>query len=257
MQTKKGVIIIIVLCLVLAIGTIAAINHSQKTTKIKPAATAAAGIILLELFTSEGCSSCPPADELLKKIALQYKENVIALSFHVDYWNRLGWKDPYSDASFSNRQRNYATAFGLEGVYTPQIVVNGQKEMVGSDQKKLTKTIDDYLLEHATGKISVTAESPDGKNITVNWQEAYSASSQLHIALVQQNVSTRVSRGENSGRTLIHYNVVREFKTPAQQTNSLSFLMPAGLTKNEIAIVAFLQDTKSAKITAVKKCLLL
>jgi hypothetical protein len=99
------------------------------------------GAVLIELFTSEGCSSCPPADRLLEKLAAENNDKVYVLSFHVDYWNYIGWKDPFSQARFSQRQRNYARQFSLESIYTPQMVVNGVAEFVGSDEQKLRAAI--------------------------------------------------------------------------------------------------------------------
>src|SRR5947209_3544323 len=88
------------------------------------------GFAVVELFTSEGCSSCPAADETLAKVAREYPENVYVLGFHVDYWDRLGWKDVYSSADYTNRQREYAQQFNLNSIYTPEVVVNGRVEFV-------------------------------------------------------------------------------------------------------------------------------
>src|SRR5450755_3698233 len=99
-------------------------------------------VAVLELFTSQGCSSCPPADRLLGTYTL--RENVIVLSFHVDYWNNLGWKDPFSSKAFTERQYNYASAIHAE-VYTPQLVINGQSEMVGSNESKISAVIKKVL----------------------------------------------------------------------------------------------------------------
>ncbi|MEL7120299.1 MAG: DUF1223 domain-containing protein, partial [Bacteroidota bacterium] len=102
--------------------------------------------VLLELFTSQGCSSCPPADQVLAKLnreAIEGKLEVVALSFHVDYWNRLGWKDPYSDAAYSERQRIYAGKLKDEYVYTPEIVINGSKGIVGSREYDVRRAIKD------------------------------------------------------------------------------------------------------------------
>ena len=117
----------------------------------------AAGCALVELFTSEGCYSCPPADELVNKLAKENKQNVFILSYHVDYWNKLGWKDKFSKAEFTNRQQQYAAYFNKEGVYTPQIVVNGKTEFVGSDEKKLYSTINNAVSVVYKSPIQITA----------------------------------------------------------------------------------------------------
>ena len=105
-----------------------------------PPARAAERPIVVELFTSEGCSSCPPADALLGELAT--RPNVLALSFHVDYWDRLGWKDPFSSPEATARQQHYARLLGLDTVYTPQIVVDGSWEAVGSDQAAVERALD-------------------------------------------------------------------------------------------------------------------
>src|SRR5580692_11082645 len=99
------------------------------------------GFVLVELFTSEGCSSCPPADEAVGRLK-GWKKNVYVLSFHVDYWNYLGWKDVFSNAAYSTRQQNYGDLFHLNSIYTPQIVVNGKAQFIGSDETALRSTIE-------------------------------------------------------------------------------------------------------------------
>src|SRR3954452_5453128 len=101
---------------------------------LRKAASKGKAFAVIELFTSEGCSSCPPADELVSRLLSENKQNIYILSFHVDYWNRLGWKDSFSDPAFSARQKQYANYLSLDGVYTPQIVVNGEHQFVGSDE---------------------------------------------------------------------------------------------------------------------------
>ncbi len=114
-------------------------------TPIKPTAVNK-GFAVVELFTSEGCSSCPPADELVARIQKEYKDQpVYILAFHVDYWNRLGWRDVFSNAGYSARQSEYAKYLNLPQVYTPQIVVNGKKEFVGSEEGTLRDAIKNSL----------------------------------------------------------------------------------------------------------------
>lgn len=174
------------------------------------------GFAVLELFTSEGCSSCPPADRLLRDLIEDAEEkdlHVYALSFHVDYWNRLGWKDPYSSADYSSRQRNYARSLN-SNVYTPQLVVNGQKEFVGSNRAKAAMAVREALNRPSKGldiefdvKILGNSFSYSYKSQD-KWEDA-----QLNVALVESGLSQDVSRGENRGRVLRHDNVVREFES--------------------------------------------
>jgi hypothetical protein len=161
--------------------------------------------IVVELFTSEGCSSCPPADALLAELA--QRPDVLALSFHVDYWDRLGWKDPFSSREATERQNRYATLLDLATVYTPQIVVDGRWQAVGSDRADVEQALDrarsnrrdlpvTLALDHGQAKIALDPGS-DGV-----------AASVLLIGFDRRHV-TAVKRGENSGRTLAHVDVVR------------------------------------------------
>src|SRR6187549_315711 len=106
------------------------------------------GFALIELFTSEGCSSCPAADDVIEEIQKKYSDkNVLVLGYHVDYWNKLGWKDIFSDASFTQRQEYYSNIFRLNNIYTPQAIINGKKEFLGSDKSKLISSIEEQLNE--------------------------------------------------------------------------------------------------------------
>jgi len=163
--------------------------------------------IVVELFTSEGCSSCPPADALLAELASH--PDVLALSFHVDYWDRLGWKDPYSSRDATERQNRYATLLDLATVYTPQIVVDGKWQAVGSDRADVEHALDrarrslkeipvTLALDHGQAQITLGAgPGSDGVSASV-----------LLIGFDRRHVSA-VKRGENSGRTLAHVDVVR------------------------------------------------
>ncbi len=213
------------------------------------------GFAVVELFTSEGCSSCPPADAVLAKIAAEYKENVYVLGFHVDYWDRQGWKDIYSNADYTQRQMGYARVFKLSSIYTPEAVVNGGKELVGSDEKGLLTDIEADL-QGAEGKKIVlqaagdgTSAAGNGNNIKVNYQAPNRGSDILYIALVQSHAETKVGGGENSGRRLEHVNVVRELKAaPAGNTGSLVFALPQGLSAKDCKLIAFLQTNKAGSL---------
>jgi len=145
----------------------------------------AAGFAVIELFTSEGCSSCPPADEALAQINAEFGTNVFALSFHVDYWDYLGWKDEFSNPMYSQRQQQYASVFKLESIYTPQVIVNGQKEFVGSDKTLLNKTITESLKATQNKEINIKASSDEHKNVIVNYETTADDKMVLNIAFVQ------------------------------------------------------------------------
>jgi hypothetical protein len=161
--------------------------------------------IAIELFTSEGCSSCPPADALLAELAS--RPDVLALSFHVDYWDRLGWKDPYSSRAATDRQNRYAKLLGLGTVYTPQIVVDGKWEAVGSDRADVERALDHARRDPV--EVPVTLALDHGQaQIALGPGSDLVAASVLLIGFDRRHV-TAVKRGENSGRTLAHVDVVR------------------------------------------------
>ena len=161
--------------------------------------------IVVELFTSEGCSSCPPADALLAELAS--RPDVLALSFHVDYWDRLGWKDPFSSHEATERQNRYATLLDLATVYTPQIVVDGKWQAVGSDRADVEHALE--LARRSLKEIPVTLALDHGQaQITLGPGGDGVSASILLIGFDRRHV-TAVRRGENSGRTLAHVDVVR------------------------------------------------
>ena len=209
----------------------------------------------VELFTSEGCSSCPSADENLERIAKASNscgKNVYTLSYHVDYWNRLGWKDPYSSALFSHRQRDYAKQFDSNRIYTPQFVVNGQVELVGSNRKAADQEVDSALDIHPSASIRVDASTDSGK-VSVEWQvEGLRSGDVVNIALVQNRGVQQVSRGENASRRLTHVNIVRQFRTVQQPANSgqLTIETPHGFAKEEFHVVGFVQSSRSVRAIA-------
>ena len=203
---------------------------------------------VVELFTSEGCSSCPAADEALAAISQEYKGNVSVLEFHVDYWNRLGWKDEFSSAAYSERQRKYASALGLDGVYTPQVVINGREEFVGSDVDRLHKSVKQQLAVAGNQSIGITVAAISQHTLEVAYEKAVGSNTMLNIALVQLHATTNVKRGENGGRQLSHINIVRDFKTVMNEKGKVMLSIPAGLTANECKLISYLQDGQTLKI---------
>jgi hypothetical protein len=161
--------------------------------------------IVVELFTSEGCSSCPPADALLAELAT--RPGILALSFHVDYWDGLGWKDPFSSREATRRQESYKTLLDLATVYTPQIVVDGRWEAVGSDRDAVERALD--LARRDRSDIPV-ALAVDRNNAQIKLSAAGDSvpASVLLIGFDRRHVD-KVKGGENGGRTLAHADVVR------------------------------------------------
>ncbi len=208
------------------------------------------GIAVVELFTSEGCSSCPDADNNITRLLEKQMDNVFILSFHVDYWNRLGWKDVYSDAAFSMRQRNYARVFGLQSVYTPQVVVNGSTEFVGSDENKLDKVVESNLSKTLQPALEISAEK-NGNKITVRYKTGTSNNWLLNLALVEPEATSKVRAGENGGRILHHVNIVRSLKTIDNELNeSATMEIPAGLDKRHLKLIAYTQDKHTLQVFA-------
>ncbi len=167
---KKVYIPIALLVAIVIVFTTGAFMTRNKTTTNKTiTASPAKGFAVVELFTSEGCSSCPSADETVARLLAKNIGNVYILAYHVDYWNRLGWKDPFSNAAYSQRQSEYASKFRLNGVYTPQVVVNGSSEFVGSDEDKLNNTIEIDLNKQSGENISINTQRSNN-NVTVNYE---------------------------------------------------------------------------------------
>ncbi|MGI8952669.1 MAG: DUF1223 domain-containing protein [Chitinophagaceae bacterium] len=228
-------------------------NFSDKNFRANE--NSSSGFAVIELFTSEGCSSCPPADNAVANLLTEYKRNVYILGYHVDYWNRLGWKDIYSDAAYSSRQTKYSEIFKMSSVYTPQIVVNGKEQFVGSDEVKLHNSIDRELKEMPTENLGISSESKDDKTVEVNYKTD-NVSDNLNIALIQSHAQSNVQRGENSGATLHHVNVVRELKTinlKLNQEGSTTLNLPQGLSAKDCSVIAFIQNENNGKIIAAAK----
>ncbi|MEM6643592.1 MAG: DUF1223 domain-containing protein [Bacteroidota bacterium] len=213
-------------------------------------------VVVVELFTSEGCSSCPPADKLLSSIISQQPAGVevYGLSFHVDYWNYLGWKDPYAQKEFSERQRNYAFRL-FSSVYTPQMVVNGRHRFVGSDREAWANALNEEKSANDVLILKASVMHRDRKKITIRTTDL-GPSTILNLAIVEEYESQPVIRGENRGRTLGHHNVVKSFSSEKSKDKSIfSVTVPDDLGENARLIV-YTQDPKSWKILQASQIML-
>jgi len=165
---------------------------------------------VVELFTSQGCSSCPPADKILGELAKD--PSVIALSLPIDYWDYLGWKDTLADSRFSARQKAYSHMRGDRDVYTPQVVVNGAAHVIGSDRARIEGAIKDTGKTDKVMSLPVTM-SLSGKQLTVSVAAAKDANTpprgEIWLCAISKAVPIAIGRGENSGREVIYHNVVR------------------------------------------------
>jgi hypothetical protein len=165
----------------------------------------AAGPVVVELFTSQGCSSCPPADELLGELASL--PNVVALAFHVDYWDNIGWRDRFSIAEAMPRQRRYVEALGLSSAFTPQMVIDGRGSFVGSDRRRIVAA----LAERAD-KIAIAAEVANGLLEIKLRQHEDRIRYEVNLVAFLPQASTAIVHGENSGRRVTEFNIVRQFR---------------------------------------------
>ena len=203
--------------------------------------------VLVELFTSEGCSSCPPADSLLRKLDKEQPvpgAEMIVLSEHVDYWNQLGWKDPFSSALYTDRQRQYAGTLSGE-VYTPEMVVDGAKGFVGSNERDARRAVEEAA---RAGKpvIRIEAERQDKKTkISIHFDQPMDGT--LYLALAHEQMASQVLRGENAGRDLSHVAVVYSLQKLGKAADREMMLD----VKPGSRIAAFVEKAGVGRVTAL------
>ena len=222
--------------------------------------------VLVELFTSEGCSDCPPADDLLARLDREQfvaGAEAIVLSEHVTYWNHQGWSDPFSSDLMDKRQQQYARTLALGTLYTPQIVVDGTEQFVGSDAMKLQSALE---REAAKSKLDLGIENAqiDTKGAVIFSVHLPPGTTGMLVAAVAQDATvSRVSRGENAGRTLHHVAVVRALKeynaTSAALAHALTLPGPVQLSNRSSGmsdrLVVFLVDSNGKVLGAAEKTL--
>jgi hypothetical protein len=229
------------------------------------AQTATKSTVVVELFTSEGCSSCPPADDLLSELVHRQPVpgvEVLALGEHVDYWDRLGWRDPFSSATFSTRQSNYsASVFHNRVIYTPQVVIDGTLERVGSDAGAVQGSIKQAAhapkaaVNVAVARVADTRELHVDVHVDVPENLAIRDAADVLVAITEDNLSTDVRRGENGGRTLKHSAVVRSLTTVgalppndhAWSTSASLPLAPEWKPEN-LRVIVFVQEHQRRRI---------
>jgi hypothetical protein len=256
------------------LGAIAvALAATAAATPVRSQTQAPAGNrvpVIVELFTSEGCSSCPPADEVLTKLVTTQpvaNAEIIALGEHVDYWDRLGWRDPFSSAAFTARQTEYASkAFRTDNIYTPQLIVDGREALVGSDYRAATAAIARAAAPGGAAaaarlRISVKTEhNPSRASVHVITRvdpadaSTSTAAADVFLAVVEDGLVTQVKRGENTGRELRHTAVVRSLTPigaisdtgPWSADTTLQF--PPDWNAARSRVVAFVQDRAKRKM---------
>ncbi len=207
--------------------------------------------VLVELFTSEGCSSCPPADALLERLDRSQPVSgaqIIVLSEHVDYWNHIGWADPYSSPASTARQEEYARRFRTQGPYTPQMVVDGRSEFVGSDARAAESAIRDAIRQTKTA-IRI-AESDGAAAVEVDPLPAGTAHKATVFAAYAADAGTQdVLRGENKGRRLHHVAIAKELKSIGMIDNRRPFQVRLPLQSGSRLIV-FVQESGNGPVLA-------
>jgi hypothetical protein len=205
--------------------------------------------VLAELFTSEGCSSCPPADALLMKLDKMQPvagAQIIVLSEHVDYWNYLGWSDPYSSAQFTQRQGMYTHALMAES-YTPQIVIDGRWEVLGSDERAVQSAVSKAAARPKTA-VRIVSATRDGKEAVITVAiGAASAKADVWAAVADDRDQSGVRRGENKGRTLDHVAVVRSLGKVGGVTKAVgfekTFRVPLAAQTEGMRVVVFVAES--------------
>ncbi len=221
---------------------------------VSPAANPSASPVVVELFTSEGCSSCPPADALLAKLDASRNGQgpaILILGEHVDYWNHLGWKDRFSSAELSRRQSQYAQRFRLDSVYTPQMVIDGRYELVGNDESAVRQKIAAAALKSKETSIVL---SWHGDKLTVEAHGSGSRAAEVLLAVTENGLSSAVAHGENGGRTLRHSGVVRELRrigslNHGQFSTAVTVKPQTDWKLEQLRVVVFAQDVASGEVT--------
>ncbi|MFB6457176.1 DUF1223 domain-containing protein [Chitinophaga sp. Hz27] len=212
------------------------------------------GFAVVELFTSEGCSSCPPADALLEKLEQQSNgKPLYLLAFHVDYWDHQGWRDSFSQHDFSTRQEEYAGYLRLNTVYTPQVVINGSSEYIGSNAADITYAINKALETPAVTDISLKTQT-NNQQIKVSWElPAIQKNTRLLLALVQKNAQSNVRAGENAGRKLSHVQIVKNLTTANPDDTTATIALPTNFQQQQWELIGFLQNSNNGHIIAATK----
>lgn len=223
-------------------------------TSVCSARSPAHQIALLELYTSEGCSSCPPADQFLR--ALPADGSAVRLSLHVDYWNDIGWKDPFSQAAFTARQRYLSNLVGSRTIYTPEFFVGGKE--VRNWSGTMSAAVKRVNALPAKANIHIVLGVPSVAGLPVAVGAGAEPGAILHVALVQNGIVSQVKTGENGGRVLQHDHVVREWLAPVEldragkATLMRSVALPAGAARQDLGVAAFVQSARGEILQALQ-----
>ncbi len=218
-------------------------------------------VALLELYTSEGCDSCPPADQYFSGLRAGglAPEQAVLLSLHVDYWNYIGWTDIFSRAVFTERQRDLSSLVGSRTIYTPELFVGGRELRSGRWQSGLMDAVKGVNAKPAQADIVISLLSPSAGKLSVDVKATSAKGGTLHAALVQSGIDSQVKSGENKGRLLHHDFVAREWLAPVALEGKLAkpsavlsrtLALPAGAQAKQLSVSAFVQDDKGEILQA-------
>ena len=222
---------------------------------IRQSGIAQQAFAVAELFTSEGCKTCPPADQVLSELkaeAEKNKQNIYFLEFHVDYWNRQGWKDPFSKNQFTLRQENYSRVLPGKEMYTPQMVINGEAELTGSDKKATKEAIQKALGKAAAVTVMIQSKVLQNDTLVISYSLSKAdKNSSVKIAITEDHLVSSVARGENEGKKLTHDAVVRIFYSSqaAELNGDIRIPLKGFIPKPGMKLVAFVQNKQTMIIT--------
>jgi hypothetical protein len=230
-----------------------AFNYKEKKQE-----SGSKGFALIELFSSEGCSSCPPAEAVMHKLIQKTEKEslpVYIIEFHVDYWDYLGWKDTFALPEYSKRQKKYGDLLKLNSIYTPQAIINGETEMVGSDEEQINSTIAKELQKPSSVTVECKAHKINNSQIELTYTVNGNISGcELNIAVVESDLTSYIKKGENARKTLTHDNVARVFKTIELEssTGRLAIDIPHVNTSNS-KLICYVQKKESMGIIGAKQ----
>lgn len=205
--------------------------------------------VVVELYTSQGCSSCPPADELLAELA--QADNVIALSLHVDYWDYIGWQDNFAQAKFTERQKNYARAVGSRMIYTPQMIIGGSDRVEGNTPDAVVKAIGKHLAWQSPVTLRVV-RAGDQLRIAAEADPPLPKGAVVQVVRYMPEATVEIERGENAGRIVTYRNIVTSWEPVADWAGQAPLAMDAPAPGDEPAVV-ILQEPGFAQILAAAR----
>ena len=208
----------------------------------------AGSVVVVELYTSQGCSSCPPADKLFHKIAK--RDDVIALSLHVDYWDYIGWKDEFAHPAHAQRQREYARKAGRRSIYTPEMIINGMTDIVGARPMELAEAI---MAHKDKGTVQTLALSREGSDLNISSDPMPDGGPfVVHMLRYQPMREARITRGENAGHTLRYANVVEDWQVLGEWDGMTDLNLSAVVTGDK-PVVVLVQGQRKGRIFAANR----